>query len=191
MAKTGERNIDKGSTWEEILRYCRARVCFYVEGICTISEAWQLPTERVKAGSVENKLGDLIDTCRVLKDRRPDQADIKAVSTLACLAYELRSSSMETILRDASFPEPKAKAMRTRISLLGRYRAAYETFKQAATHFASFKNLIILEVQSIDTGSLGIDLPFVTRTLSSMSIQIPALGPRYSAQSLHRVSASA
>lgn len=91
MAKTGERDLDKGSTWKEILRYCRARMYFYVHAINRISGAWQLPIERVTAGSLEHKLGCLIDTCRTLGERGSDEYDIKAVSTLACLAYELRS----------------------------------------------------------------------------------------------------
>lgn len=76
--------------------------------------------------------------------------------------------------------------MHLRIALLGRYRAAYETFKQAAMHFATFKDLKIHDIESIAIGSVGIDLPFVTRSMSSMGIQIATLGPRYSAQSLRR-----
>jgi len=111
MAKTSERNLDKGSAWEEILRYCWARERFYVEGICTNNGAWQRPTEFVNGGSLKNKLGDLIDACRTLRDQGPDQFDVKAVSTLACLAYGMRSSSIISTLREASFSEPKAKAM--------------------------------------------------------------------------------
>jgi len=186
MAKTSERNLDRAPTWEEILRYCWARVRFYVEGICTNNGVWQLPTEFVNGGSLKNKLGDLIDACRTLRDQGPDQFDIRAVSTLACLAYEMRSSSIISTLREASFSEPKAKAMQTKIALLGRYRAAYETFIRAAMHFATFKKLNLQGVEPAAIESVKIDLPFVTRTLDSMDIHISALETGHSAQSLHR-----
>ena len=76
----------------------------------------------------------------------------------------------------------KAKALQLRIALLGRYRAAYETFKEAAMHFHQFKGLAIQEVQLVATAKSRIDMPFVTKTLAELSITSKSSGK--SAQSL-------
>lgn len=141
MAKTGDGHLAKDSFWEEMLRYCHARLSFYIKEIAFISRDLPLPTDIREKQICENTLNRLINLCKALASQSREALEIESVSDLACLAYELRPFSMASALHGHPGWEVKAKTIGSKICLLGRYRAAYETFKDAAMHFATFKEL--------------------------------------------------
>ncbi|KAL8826765.1 MAG: hypothetical protein Q9191_003601 [Dirinaria sp. TL-2023a] len=181
MAKTGERNLANDSFWKELLLYCRRRISFYIKQISSLTMGWQPSAEFISRGARERELNDLLNLCRMFGDKPLDTYETEPVSKLVCLAYALRSSVAAAL---GEVPITKPKLLVFNIALLGRYRAAFETFKEAAMHFAAFKELKIQEVELISPKKLELDLSYVTGTLNDLRIPISDLGAKRSTRSL-------
>ena len=182
MAKAGVKASEKDLFWRKLLLYCRARIWVYVTEIYAITGTRIPDSQSTNTDSIKNQVYRLVSLCRVLHSCQPEdfEVNLDSVSEIACLAYELRScASLTTLIRDIT---SKAKILRLKIALLGRYRAAYETFKEAAMHFHKFKELNIKEVDLVAPAKSRIDMPFVTKTLAKLNITPKSSGQ--SAQSI-------
>ena len=182
IARTGVKPSEKDSFWRKLLFYCRARIVFYITEIYAITRTGNLDKLSTNTALLKTKICKLISLCRELHSCQPEDFEVNfdSMSELATLAYELRScASLTTLLGGVT---SNTKALRLRIALLGRYRGAYETFKEVAMHSHEFKELDIQVVELVATAKPSVDLPFVTKHLGSLNITPKSSGQ--SAQSL-------
>lgn len=184
MAEKGERDLPNDSFWNHMLRFCRARLSFYIQEISGVARDLGLVENASIMDQHSNEWIRLVPLCDTLQDQNPDSLEIRSLSDLACLAYQIRSSSITIALTQLTLR--KAKALEKNVALLGRYRAAYETFKQAAMHCPAFRKLEIQSTDLISLDNIALDLPFLTSTLHRLRLEGLPFGPNHTAQSLLR-----
>ncbi|KAG7005807.1 hypothetical protein G7Y79_00017g041890 [Physcia stellaris] len=184
MAETGERNLPNDSFWNHMLRFCRARLSFYIQEISGVARDLGLVENASIMDQPKNEWIRLVALCDTLQNQDPESLEIRSLSDLACLAYQIRSSSITIALPQLILT--KAKALEKNVALLGRYRAAYETFRKAAMHFSAFRNLEIQSIDLINLENIPLDLPFLTGTLRKLRLEGLSFGSKHTAQSLLR-----
>ena len=184
MAEKGERDLPNDSFWNHMLQFCRARLSFYIQEISGVARDLGLLENASIMDQPKNEWIRLVTLCDTLQNQDPESVEIRSLSDLACSAYQIRSSSITVAL--PQLMSTKSKLLEKHVGLLGRYRAAYETFRQAAMHFSAFRELEIQSTDLINLDNVPLDLPFFTGTLRKLRLEGISFGPKHTAQSLLR-----
>ena len=177
LAQSGQRpSIATDKVWPKLVKYYAPRLNVYIEEFRTAYKGLEHPTS--DACGFWQKLSALDRMCSQLG--RPSTGDEMPanVSEAISLAYELRSTSNFLDYMQSLPSRANAQAVWKATCYLGRLRGAYETFKEAAMHFGSFRHLELLAVEPPQPETVSIELSFITNALSDLGLTAQGLGVR-------------
>ncbi len=155
--------------WRELLWFYMPRLCLYSEAFRDLFEDYTCKPSSNDPGFMHN-LDTLNTLCSGVTQEVQMDEDQTKISEAVSLAYELRSDPKFENLVCEKLAVRSPRRLWMCICYLGRLRAAYETFKEAAMHFSSFKQLQLVPVEPPRPEKARFDLKFITRTMNDLGL---------------------